>query len=373
MSRTTAYLVPGIALVTVAGDVPELVSAGIDFQLGHFALAEGATLPAGPARIDVEPYARFAGGPGTVRFHAQLAEPGRLLHAPAARYAVRRTASGFEVFTDTPEVLVVLLLQTLALARGRSFLHAAGWCAADGATTLLPGPGGVGKTALLAAAVQRHGARLLGDDLVLVGAAGAEAFPRAFVLKDYHREIFPAAFAEAAARGRPRDRWRPVVKFVRENAPFHGLLKALFRRAGRLESASTWLHVHATPPEFHTVPVARLFGAGSVAASGPVRRVVWLERHTGADFHFGPLAADEAVRRSLAVLHHEWADWLRWFSALGAAGLVDLGAHFRDTGAAMHAAFAGAEVSRLQVPEQASPAELERAFAERVGFSAGRS
>jgi hypothetical protein len=370
MSHRT-FVVPNLAVVTVAGDVSPLVASGIEFQLGHFE-SSPPTIPSELPRIIVEPYARFAGGPGDVSFHAQRVVPGRLLHHPAERHAVERMAAGFAVFTDSPAVLIVLLLQSIALERGRTFLHAAGWCDDQGAATLLPGPGGVGKTALLAAAVLRHGARLLGDDLVLVGAAGAEAFPRAFVLKDYHRSLFPAAFAEVATQRRSRDRWRPLVKFVRENAPFHGLLKSVFRRAGRLESTSAWLHDHATAPDFHPVPVARLFGADRVATAGPIRRVVYVERHMGTEFVHAPLPADEVVRRSVAVLHHEWADWLRWFSALGAAGLVDWAAHLRETDAAMRAAFAGASVHLLQVPARATPEELERVFAERVGFAAGR-
>lgn len=363
------YVVPGLATLTVAAEVLELVRDAVEFQLGHFAQPAGVIVPADLPRISVEPYRRYTGPAGGVHFHAARTEAGRLLHAPAARYAVCRDENGFSVFTDTPEVLVVLLLQTLALARGRTFLHAAGWCDASGAVTLLPGPGGVGKTALLSAAVLRHGARLLGDDLVLVGAAGAEAFPRAFVLKDYHRALFPDALAAAATERSRRDLWRPVVKFLRENAPFHGVLKSIFRRAGRLESASSWLQARAVAPECHTVPVARLFGPDKVAAAGPVRRVIWIERHAGADFRLEPLPVDVAVRRSLAVLHHEWADYLRWFSALGAADLVDMGAHFQGTEAALRASFSGAEVCLFQVPERASPDALERAFAERLGFA----
>lgn len=368
-----AYVVPELACVTVDAAVPELVSAAIGFQLGHFAQPAGMPLPTGLPLISIEPYARYAGPAGGVYFHSARAETGRLLHAPEARYAVRRNENGFSVFTDTPEVLVVLLLQMLALARGRTFLHAAGWCDSSGAVTLLPGPGGVGKTALLAAAVLRHDSSLLGDDLVLVGAAGAEAFPRAFVLKDYHRTIFPDAFAAAVTERQRRDFWRPVVKFLRENAPFHGLLKSAFRRAGRLESASSWLHTRSVTPDFHTVPVARLFGPGKVAASGPVRRVIWLERHAGSDFRHEVLAHEVAVRRSFAVLHHEWADYLRWFCALGALDLVDMGAHFQATQSALRSAFAGAEVSLLQVPECASPDQLEQAFAARAGFAAKQS
>ena len=368
MSTVQTYLVPDLAVVTVDGAVIELVRGAIDFQLGHFALAADAPSPAGLPRIRVEPYARFAASAGDVRFQSLRAEPGRLLHDPEGRHATCRTADGFEVFSDSPQVLVILLLQTLALRQGRTFLHAAAWCDAAGAVTLLPGPGGVGKTALLSAAVQRHGAQLLGDDLVLVGAAGAAAFPRAFVLKEYHRGLFPEAFATATTERRSRDRWRPLVRFLRENAPFHGLFKSIFRRAGRLESASSWLHAHAPPPEFLTVPVARLFGPERIGPNGAVRRVIYVERHEGGEFRLMSLSAEAAVQRSLAVLHHEWSDYLRWFCALGAVEVVELGGHFRATEAAMRAAFAKAEILLLQVPVNASPGELENAFANHAGF-----
>lgn len=373
MNNGRTYAVPDLAVVTVAGDVIELVGGAIEFQLGHFALADGTPTPADLPWIKVEPYARFLAPAGDVKFQSMRAEPGRLLQSPEGRHVTRRTADGFEVFSDSPEVLVVLLLQTIALRKGRTFLHAAAWCDASGSVTLLPGPGGVGKTALLSAAVLRHGARLLGDDLVLVGEEGAAAFPRAFVLKDYHRSLFPAAFAGARQERRTRDRWRPFVKFLRENAPLHGVFKSLFRRAGRLESASSWLHAHATPPEFLTVPVARLFGPERIGTGGAVRRVIYIERYEGAEFRLTPLTAEAAVQRSLAVLHHEWADYLRWFCALGAVEVVDLGAHFRATEAALRAAFAHAETSLLQVPVNASPEALEQAFAAHAGFDAKRA
>ena len=89
MIRSTVYLVPGLALVSVAADVPALVSMGIAFQLGHFAVDADASLVAErEARIDVAPYARFAGEPGSVCFHGQLAERGSLLNAPSARQTV---------------------------------------------------------------------------------------------------------------------------------------------------------------------------------------------------------------------------------------------------------------------------------------------
>jgi hypothetical protein len=51
--------------------------------------------------------------------------------------------------------------------------------------------------------------------------------------------------------------------------------------------------------------------------------------------------------------------------------IVDMGGYFRATEDAMLAAFATAEVHLFQVPSDASPQQLEAAFAQNFGFSAG--
>lgn len=361
------YRVPDLAETTVDAGVSPLVRDTIEFQLGHFRVTNPAAETGRLPVIRVAPYAKFR-EQGSVQFHTTYGEAGTLLHDPGRRHATLRTSGGFEVFSDSPEVLIMLLLQTLALRRETTFLHAAGWCDPSGMVTLVPGPGGVGKTALVSAAVLRHEARLLGDDLVRVGRAGAMAFPRAFVLKEYHRSIFPEAFAAAVPVKSRSVSWRrSLVRFARENAPFHGLFKSLVNRAGQLDRASLWLHQQSHAPDFHAVPVARLFGADRVAVGGPIRRVVYVERHRG-EFRVDRFDCEAAVRRSFAVLHHEWADYLRWFCALGALEIVDLPVYCRETETAMRAAFAEAEILRLQVPVAASPEELEQAWAERIGF-----
>ncbi len=371
MSRPTVYLVPGIAVVTVAEGVAPSVCESLEFQLGYFRMAAGESQPMDLAHIAVKPYAHFRGESADVHFHTLKGRPGEMIYSEGRRHALRRTPQAFEVFTDTPELPVVVLLQLLALRRGFTLLHSAGWCDSSGAVTLLPGPGGVGKTALLSAAVLRHGARLLGDDLVLVGqGARAEAFPRSFVLKDYHRTLFPEIFAESVMKSRHKARWRPVVSFLRENAPFKGVLKSMAHRAGRLEPASLWLQEHAVDQGFYTLPVTRLFGADRIGRGGPVRRVVYLERYDGPEFHLEPMSADAAVRRSVAVLHHEWTEYLRWFCACGALEVLDFGGYFREVESAMHAAFAAAEIHRLQVPLGITPEGLELFFKQRLGFGA---
>lgn len=361
------YDIPALARVTVGDDTPALVREGIAFQIGHFAVDATAPSPELPL-IQIRSYAAFA-APTPVVFHQGQGISGRCWHHPEQRHATVRTATGFEVFTDTGEILVVLLLQIFALQKERSFLHAAGWVDGTGQATLVPGPGGVGKTALLTTAVQHHGARLLGDDLVLLEANGrASAFPRAFVLKPYHRTLFPDRMLEKEAAEAKVARWRPLMKFVRENAPFHGLLKSVAKRAGRLDDVSLWIQRRAIEPDFYTIPVAELFGAKKVADSGQVRRVVYLERHQESRVEVQPMSGEEIARRSLAVIHHEWVDYLRWYASMGAMEMVDWGAHFAQTLVVMQNAFQGAETAGMRVPVDLSPEDLATEFGRHFGF-----
>lgn len=364
------YRVPGLAELRIDSSVLAHVREAIEFQLGYFRVIDESPSPADLPVIRVEPYARLQQTART-HFHQWRGELRAMMQNSDARHATVRHPMGFDVFSDTPEVLVVLLLQLLALRTDRSFIHAAAWADGEGCVTLVPGPGGVGKTALASAAVQQHGAQLLGDDLVLVGPGGsAAAFPRAFVLKAYHRELFPSEFAtaDAATTSRIRGVRRLLVKAIRENVPFHGMLKALARRAGRLDAISLRLQRASMTPDFHAVPVAQLFGAGRIAIEGTVARVVYLERHDGEDFVLESMEPASVAARSLAVLHHEWADYLRWFCALGALEVFDMGAYFRRTEQVLHRTCAAAPCQLVRVPAATSPMQLAEWFAENVGF-----
>ena len=362
------YDIPNLARVTVASSTPQLVREAIAFQIGHFTMEAPRSEPELPL-IRIAGYGGFA-GPTPVEFHDGTGSIGSCWHHSAQRHATVRTESGFDVFTDTGEILVVLLLQILALRQGRSFLHAAGWVDAAGRATLVPGPGGVGKTALLTTAVREHGVRLLGDDLVLVDRTRqVAAFPRAFVLKPYHRDQFPDQFAAIAMTEERARRWRPLVRWVRENAPFHGMLKGVAQRAGKLDDVSWWLQRKSTAPDLHTVPVAELFGHEKVASTGTVHRVAYLERHRSTNISCDVLPTDVLVRRCLAVLHHEWADYLRWHASLGALDIVDWSEHFAASTRVLHEAFASTTAVNLKVPADTSPERLAEIFSTEVGFA----
>jgi hypothetical protein len=362
------YRVHTLVEVRVDAAVKDHVRAGIDFQLGHFRAADPAAPSApGVPQVRFLPYAAYQDRP-TVHFHLARGRAGRSLHAPASRYAVEVTADGYSIFSDTGETLVNLVVQLAVLRQGMTFLHAAGWVDPRGVATLLPGPGGVGKTALLSAGVLRHGLSVLGDDLVLVGQeARAASFPRAFVLKPYHRSQFPHHFP--TGRRHQRAWLGPVVRFAQENVPFRGVLKHLARRAGRLEATSLWMQQGFTGPDLFPVPVATLFGADRVASGGRVGRVIYLERHDGTEFEEAELPLDTLVARSLAVLQHEWVDFGRWFNQMAALELFSLPDYMRSVDLAIRSACGSAERALVRIPAHATPEELEAWFARRFGFA----
>jgi len=361
-----------LADVWLEPTVKEHVRASIAFQLDHFRTDDRSTaMAAGAARLRFAPYSSFT-GEAPVHFHLVKGSVGRCLHAPHARYAIVVTPEGFDVFSDTGETLINILVQLVSLRRGMTFLHSAGWVDSDGRATLLPGPGGVGKTALLSAGVLRHGVSVLGDDLVLIGQeARVLSFPRAFVLKPYHRNQFPGHFPVAS---QSRRAWLgPVMRFAQENVPFRGVLKSLARRAGRLEATSLWMQQGFTGPDLFPVPVATLFGNDRVADSGRVTRVIYLERHDRPTFDREDLSLDSLVVRSMAVLQHEWVDFGRWFNQMAAFELFLLPDYFRSVEDSIRSACGAAERALVRIPASASPDELEAWFEQRFGFVDRRS
>ena len=100
MSAARTYLVPGLAVVTVAGDVTDLLRNSIEFQLGHFTTSPNAAVLGGLAFIKVEPYRRFVVPDGTVRFQDWRAVPGVVGFSPEGRHATPPNRDGFEILSD---------------------------------------------------------------------------------------------------------------------------------------------------------------------------------------------------------------------------------------------------------------------------------
>lgn len=355
------YNVHGLIDVRVDPRVAPSVLSAIEFQIGYFQGRAGGRLM--PCRVSVKPYCRFCPDPDAVfeEFHTLRAVPGRCLDHRERQFAVVRETDGFSIFTDTAFVISPYL-QLLLMDQGISYVHAAAVADGAGRVLLFPGPGGVGKTALLGFLIREHGYRLLGDDNVGLSEAGrCLAIPRAFIIKEYHRSVYPEIFERRGLDAGP-DRMKAAVYgligFAGANAPFVGMAKSVLRRLGVLDRVAHRLAPPWKPDFLAAVPVEEIFGPDRVADEGPLDRVIFLQRYSGTRFRLDSVDEETLARRMNAIIHHEWVDLMRPFFAMGALGLVDVSRHFGRVQEILRKGIGGRPCFLLSIPDRAAPEAL---------------
>ncbi len=357
------YAVHGLLDVVIDPAVDESIRSDVDFQLNYFRQPHSAAAAA--RRIGIEPYERFV--PDRTRDIFHLVEGSdACCHNPAQRFACRWTETGFQLFASSPSFLINQFIQLILIRHGITLVHAAAVADGQGSVTLLPGPGGVGKTALLGEMAKQQGCRLLGDDIVGVSEMGeCLAFPRSFVLKHYHRSVYPEVF-ERMGLDKSRSRWKQIgtriFRIARENAPCIGLTKTVARALGIYRMISAHIPPQAQVEYLAAVPVGEIFGTESILERGELNHVLLLNRYTGPSFSREPVAMDVLVNQMLATLQHEWIDGMRSFCAMGALNLFRMNDYYARTEAILRRGLARANHARLRIPANASPQELFAQF-----------
>lgn len=358
------YQIHDLASVIVEDGVSSSTRRAVEFQLGQFRTDETARVG---GHIDVRGYHRLEWplGVDRERFHLSRGIPGSIIDVPDSHVALQRTSLGWCTYADRGDAMVVRLVQDLALRSGVTFIHAAGVVSPSGRATLFPGAGGVGKTAILGSLVKDHGWRLLGDDVIgLSRGAEAWAFPRPFVLKDYHRDVYPEVFARlgpssGSGRRHLAERWRPrIIRFLLDNLPLLGVTRLALARVGLHDRARRVMADQHPTEHIATVPVAEIFGIEAIASSAPVERIVFLARHEGTEVTVRPLSETELVRRLHAIIHHEWQQYDPVLHVANSLGLLDHAAYTAAVIEVLTDAVAGAEISEVLVPAEMGPSAL---------------
>lgn len=361
------YNIHNFVAICVCQNVSREIRETIEFQIGNFR-SNRDPFDSIPYKITIQKYksVTLENTDPILRFHTVYGVAHRLFDDHKNRIAIERTDVGFSIYTDSPAFLINQFINLLLLKKGITMIHAAGVVGPDGSATLFPGPGGVGKTAILGSAVSRHDHKVLGDDIILLGEDRlAYSFPRGFVLKEYHREIYPEVFSEiekgslSEKATKQNSTKQMVFKFLRENLPFHGLAKSIFNKCGSLDDASRWIRSHSDPVDFLTVPVEKIFGPDSVKERALVRRVVFLERHLGQSFAKSILSTDALVDRLMAIIHHEWADYMKMFFAMQSLEICSSSDYFQKMESIMRSALKSIQCELVQIPDGATPKELE--------------
>ncbi|KAA0231875.1 hypothetical protein EDS67_00310 [candidate division KSB1 bacterium] len=366
------YQIHDLVNVVVDARVDDKIVKQIDFQIGYF--RSNLRSDIAPYQIVVKPFEDFQASSecDLHTFHLVKGIPGKCLIDNNARLAFVKQKQGYTIYTDRG-VLINLFIQFFLIEQGISLIHAAAIADRYGCVTLLPGAGGVGKTALLGYMVKEHNYRLLGDDIIGLNDQGyCLAFPRSFVLKEYHQSVYPEIFQRLNINIQQEKQRKltysinptaqKFMRLIRENAPFLGITKSLLRRFKLYQKITRHSNETKNLPYLATVPVEEIFGPGIVANRGEIERILFLERYAGKQFKFAPLSEESLCRRMFAIINHEWVEIMRQLFTIGALEIENLPRYFDRLAATVRSGISGKKCEIFFIPDNASPRELEQYF-----------
>jgi|GEM_PF-2281262 hypothetical protein len=356
------YNIHNLVSVHISAGVKKWIINQIDFQIGHF---EVKNLKEPTYNITINSYDDFiTKNQEMSRFHKSYFKSADVLKDPENNIVIKKKDNGFDIFTDS-SIVINIFLQLILANQGIAFVHAAAIKKPNGGVFLLPGGGGVGKTAILGSMVKNEGFSFLGDDNILLKQDGScLSFPRSFILKSYHRDVYPEIFKKLSLKQRNNPLLLKILKFLLKNAPFYNAIKDFLKKKG------LYAQVVNSPPiprdYIADVPVSEIFGYNSVASEGMVEKVVFLERYSGSNFTLEPVHSSMLANRMFSIMNHEWADYMRELFTYGSTELVNLDTYFKNISNIVNEGIDNKECLLLKIPENASTDELYHYFSKNI-------
>ncbi|MEK7658950.1 MAG: hypothetical protein AAB352_03750 [Patescibacteria group bacterium] len=277
-----------------------------------------------------------------------------------SRLAIEKIPTGYAVYTDAMFSFTGLI-QQLFISKGISFAHAAALQNPSGGVTILAGSGGVGKTALSGFLVKEKGYKLLGDDMIALTELGmCLAFHKAFVLKEYHRSVYPELFATRKHMSLQKRATRFIIWHLYANVPFRGIIDKFLKSQGVYNRIAFIPFIRKDSVD--VVPAEQIFPAECLATQGPVVKTILLLRCSVPDFLIEEQNGTWMARRMFAILYQELENDLKRLLEMGSLGLEDLGVNFWRARTILEKAVSRTPCRVLRIPEKATPEELARAF-----------
>lgn len=360
------YNIHNLVEISINDNSSEEIINAIDFQIGYFRV--DSNLISAPYQILIKPFNDFLLNPDLnyIIFHLIKGITKTCYYNPNGKLAIVKEKNKFQIYADSPNFLINLFIQLFLVDQGITFVHAAAIADNEGNVILLPGAGGVGKTALLGELVKTKNYRLLGDDIVGLCENGeCFCFPRSFVLKEYHSTVYPEIFKKLNLNSSSnkyqknrKELFFSIKCVIKDNAPFLGLTRIILKKMGLLELMAQQFILPDNPSYLAAVPVEEIFGLDSVLTKGQIKNIIFMERYIGEKFNLESLSEEELCRRMFAIIHHEWVDSMRQFFSLCALEIVDLPLYNHEVFEIMKNGISGKKSQILLIPEGKSPKEL---------------
>ena len=231
------------------------------------------------------------------------------------------------------------IMQWLMMQKNHCFVHSAA-VSVNGEGILLPGWGGTGKTsAIICLLKEIRGAGFLSDDYTILSAEGhLLAYPKAFFIYPYHRDLFGHLF---------KAKHKPLVPAALSGILEHirTVVRPICMAFPRLENVARRL-----TPEHMQVPARVALPDADFSDKAPLKVVLFVERYSGDRILLEEMSLSEAKRRMVGNWYYEQGrcgqDSLL---AVGAPAIIDIPEYFSKMASIIEAACKDRRILRLRM------------------------
>jgi hypothetical protein len=350
------YNIHNLLCITMYSNISDLIIKEINFQIGFF-LTENYVDSKDIPKISIYPYNNkndFIESNGhKIIFYEEIGILGSYLDNIEKRLFICRKNKDLIICADHPNFLINLYIQILLIEQNHTLIHASAYQAKSGKINIFTGAGGTGKTAILGHAVSQRGLKYLGDDLVIINLSKeCLSFPRYFVLKKYHSQIYSNTFSESKIYN---FNFSYLRRFLHENLPFVGIIKTLLKKIGFYYRVADKIR----PKDFlATIPPEKVFGINKFVNIGSIGSIIYLDKTIDNNFLINPTSAQILSNRAMSVIHHEFRDYNSHLLSLGALNVINYNLYMKNTSELLNDILNNIKLFELSVPNNSTSTDL---------------